>query len=95
MNKASMTEIVKEITGCTKKNAGKVISLIFDKIKDAVVEGKDVKLIGFGTFTSRPRKAKKGRNPQTTEELIIPATVVPVFKPGKQFKKAVKDNLKK
>jgi DNA-binding protein HU-beta len=59
-------------------------------IVDAVAEGNKVTLVGFGSFEPRARAAREGRNPKTREKMLIPATVVPVFSAGKQFKEAVK-----
>lgn len=59
-------------------------------IKGAVAEGDKVQYIGFGGFEKAERSARKGRNPQTGEEIEIAATVVPKFKPGKEFKDIVK-----
>lgn len=78
---------VKEIT----KVAIKAI-LLSEKalIKGAVADGDKVQYIGFGGFEKAERSARKGRNPQTGEEIEIPATVVPKFKPGKEFKLSIK-----
>ena len=57
---------------------------------DALANGEKVQLIGFGNFEVRERAARKGRNPQTGEEIEIPASKVPAFKPGKALKDAVK-----
>jgi DNA-binding protein HU-beta len=56
---------------------------------DAVSSGNKVTLVGFGSFEARDRKEREGRNPKTNEPMKIPATTVPTFSPGKQFKEAV------
>lgn len=86
------TELVQAVveTGLTKKDATKAVDAVFNAIQDALVKGEKVQLIGFGNFEVRERAARKGRNPQTGEEIEIPATKVPAFKPGKQLKEAVK-----
>ncbi|PAY59941.1 DNA-binding protein, partial [Ligilactobacillus salivarius] len=66
------------------------VSAFTETVKEALAEGKKVQLIGFGNFEVRERAARKGRNPQTGEEIDIPATKVPAFKPGKGFKDVVK-----
>lgn len=58
-------------------------------IQEALSKGDKVQLVGFGTFEVKERAERKGRNPQTGEEILIPATVVPIFKAGKGLKEAV------
>lgn len=74
----------------TKKAVKAVLQSEHALIAGAVANKDKVSYIGFGTFEQRERQARKGRNPQTGEELEIPATIVPAFKPGKAFKEAVK-----
>ncbi|HHV15039.1 MAG TPA: HU family DNA-binding protein [Gelria sp.] len=73
----------------TKKDAEQVINAFFAVVQDALKGGDKVQLIGFGTFETRDRKARKGRNPQTGAEINIPASRVPAFKAGKALKDAV------
>lgn len=89
MNKAELVEQVAEKTGKTKKEAGLAVDSVFQAISEALEEGEKVTLIGFGNFEVRERAARKGRNPQTGEEIHIEASKVPAFKPGKQLKEAV------
>lgn len=89
MNKAELVEQVAEKTGKTKKEASMTVDSVFQTISDALKEGEKVTLIGFGNFEVRERAARKGRNPQTGEEIEIKASKVPAFKPGKQLKDAV------
>jgi len=89
MNKAELIEQVAAKTGKTKKEAGKAVDSVFQTIAEALQEGEKVTLIGFGNFEVRERAARKGRNPQTGEEIHIAASKVPAFKPGKQLKDAV------
>jgi len=63
---------------------------MIDTVKKSVKKGDDVTLIGFGTFTKSKRKARMGRNPQTGKEIKIPAMSVPKFRPGSEFKAAVR-----
>lgn len=74
----------------TKKAVKAVLQMEQAIIIGAVADGDKVAYIGFGSFDKRERQARKGRNPQTGKELEIPATVVPGFKPGKEFKDVVK-----
>ncbi|OPG99213.1 DNA-binding protein, partial [Chryseobacterium mucoviscidosis] len=73
----------------SKKDATKAVDSVFDTILDALKNGEKIQLIGFGNFEVRERSARKGRNPQTGEEIEIPASKVPAFKPGKALKDAV------
>ncbi|ETA74802.1 HU family DNA-binding protein [Ligilactobacillus equi] len=89
-NKAQLIDTVAEKTGLTKKDATVAVDAVFGSIQDFLAEGEKVQLIGFGNFEVRDRAARKGRNPQTGEEIQIPASKVPAFKPGKALKDAVK-----
>jgi DNA-binding protein HU-beta len=89
VNKAELVEQVASKTGKTKKEAGATVDTVFQAISEALQEGDKVTLIGFGNFEVRERAARKGRNPQTGEEIQIEASRVPAFKPGKQLKDAV------
>lgn len=89
-NKAELIEKVVAATDLTKKDASKAVDAVLDSIQEELANGEKVQLIGFGTFEVRERAARKGRNPQTNEEIEIPASKVPAFKPGKALKDAVK-----
>lgn len=90
MNKAELVAAVAEKTGFTKKDAEVAINAMVASIEDALVNGDKVQLIGFGTFETRERKARQGRNPRKPGETIeIPASTAPVFKAGKALKDAV------
>lgn len=89
MNKTELINKVAEATQMTKKDAAKSVEAVFEAITDSLRSGDKVQLIGFGNFEVRERAARKGRNPQTGEEIDIPATKAPVFKPGKQLKEEV------
>lgn len=90
MNKTELINAVAEATELTKKDAGAAVDAVFESIQGALVKGEKVQLIGFGNFEVRERAARKGRNPQTNEEIEIPASKVPAFKAGKALKDAVK-----
>jgi DNA-binding protein HU-beta len=82
-NKAELIEKVAEATDLTKKDATAAVDAVFSTIQEALANGEKVQLIGFGNFEVRSRAERKGRNPQTGEEIKIPASKVPAFKPGK------------
>ena len=90
MNKAQLIEVVAQAANVTKVDAENVLNATLDSIKAAVKKGDDVTLIGFGTFTKTRRQARAGRNPQTGKEMKIPAMTVPKFRPGREFKEAIK-----
>ncbi|HEY4567026.1 DNA-binding protein [Planococcaceae bacterium Storch 2/2-2] len=90
MNKTELINAVAEETELTKKDATKAVEAVFNTIQSTLAKGEKVQLIGFGNFEVRDRAARKGRNPQTNEEIEIPASKVPAFKAGKKLKDAVK-----
>ena len=90
-NKAELIEKVAAATSLTKKDATAAVDAVFSTIQEALANGEKVQLIGFGNFEVRTRAERKGRNPQTGEEIQIPASKVPAFKPGKALKDAVKE----
>ena len=90
MNKTDLIHKVAEKTNSTKKDAEAHVNAILDVIEETLAAGDEVQLIGFGTFESRERAERTGRNPQTGEEITIPAGKVPAFKAGKALKDAVK-----
>ena len=86
-------ELVKEIAKSTKlsqKSVSEVLLATVESIQNTVKKGDKVTLVGFGTFESRRRAARNGRNPQTGKEIKIAAKTVPVFSAGKKFKELVK-----
>ncbi|GIP15152.1 transcriptional regulator [Paenibacillus montaniterrae] len=89
MNKTDLINQVSELSGLSKKDAGKAVDAVFGAISEALQSGDKVQLVGFGNFEVRERQARKGRNPQTGEEIDIAASKIPAFKPGKQLKDMV------
>ena len=89
MNKAELIAAIAAKTGDTKKVAETSVNAFVDVITESLVEGEKVQLVGFGSFEVRKRAARKGRNPQTKEEIKIPASKAPVFKAGKALKDLV------
>ncbi|MEA4892066.1 MAG: HU family DNA-binding protein [Peptococcaceae bacterium] len=89
MNKAELVSMVAEKTGLSKKDAEKAVAAVFDSIQESLTAGEKVQLVGFGTFETRERGARTGRNPRSGATIEIPASKVPAFKPGKALKDAV------
>ena len=89
MNKEELVQEISKKAKVTQKDAGEVLNALVDTIQKTVAKGKKVTLVGFGTFESRKRAARTGRNPQTGKEISIPAKTVPVFSAGKNFKTVV------
>ncbi|GAA0458886.1 HU family DNA-binding protein [Alkalibacillus silvisoli] len=90
MNKTDLINTVAESADLSKKDASKAVDSVFEAITESLTKSEKVQLIGFGNFEVRERSARKGRNPQTGQEIDIPASKVPAFKPGKALKDAVK-----
>ena len=89
-NKQDLIAEVAAKTGLTKKDSEKAVNAFGEVVTEFLAKGEKVQLIGFGTFETRERAAREGRNPQTGEAIQIAATVVPAFKAGKALKDAVK-----
>jgi len=90
MNKSELIAKVAEMTELSKKDATKAVEAVFEAISGALQNGDKVQLVGFGNFEVRERSARKGRNPQTGQEIEIAASKVPAFKPGKALREAIK-----
>ena len=89
MNKSDLIAAIAAKTGETKKDAEATLNAFVDVVTETLVKGDKVQLVGFGSFEVRKRAARKGRNPQTKEEIKIPASKAPVFKAGKALKDLV------
>ena len=89
MNKTELIAAIAEKTELTKKDSDAAVNAIFETISAALASDDKVQLAGFGTFEVRERPARTGRNPQTKEEIEIPASRTAVFKAGKALKDAV------
>jgi len=89
MNKSQLIELVASKTNLKKKDADAVVSCIFDSVTAALAEGEKVQISGFGSFESKNRAARVGRNPQTKEEITIPAYKSASFSPSKVLKDAI------
>jgi len=89
MNKTELIAATAEKAGLSKKDTEKAVTAALDAITEALVKGDKVQLVGFGAFEVKERGERIGRNPQTKEEIKIPASKAPVFKAGKVLKDAV------
>ncbi|TYS17613.1 HU family DNA-binding protein [Rossellomorea vietnamensis] len=89
MNKTDLINAVAESAELSKKDAENAVKAVLENIEETLAKGDKVQLIGFGNFEVRERSARKGRNPQTGEEMEIPASKQPAFKPGKALKDSV------
>lgn len=91
MNKKELISNVSEKTELTKKDVESVLNAFIETTKETLEDGEKVQITGFGTFETRKRKARIGRNPKTGKEIQIPETIVPAFKVSKTFKERVKE----
>ncbi len=89
MNKNELIEELSDKTGFTKSDTKKFIDKYVEVVSKSLKKGRDVQLVGFGTFKVTKRKARTGRNPQTGKEIKIPAKKVPAFRAGKALKDSV------
>jgi DNA-binding protein HU-beta len=89
MTKADLVEKIAEKTGLTRTDVAVIVDGFLDAVKDAMKEGKNIEIRGFGTFKIKARKARKARNPRTGEEVPVPDRKVPVFKPSNEFKELI------
>ena len=86
MNKIELITAMAEKSGLTKKDSENALKAFIESVEETLASGDKVQLVGFGTFETRERAAREGRNPRTKEVIQIPATTVPVFKAGSAFK---------
>jgi DNA-binding protein HU-beta len=89
MNKTELVKAIATQSELSQKDAAKAVDAFLETISTTLANNEKIQLIGFGTFEVRERSARKGRNPQTGEEIEIAASKVPAFKPGKELKQAV------
>jgi len=90
MKKNELVDAVATKSELTKQDSKKAVDALLETISHTLAKGEKIQLVGFGTFEIRERAERTGRNPQTGEEMTIPATKIPAFKPGKELKEAVK-----
>ena len=89
MNKAELVTAIAERSELSKKDAEKALKAFMDVVGEELKNGEKIQLVGFGTFEVTERAERTGRNPQTSEEMIIPASKAPKFKAGKALKDMV------
>lgn len=89
MNKAELVAKMAEKCELTKKDAEKALEAFISSVTETLKDGDKVQLVGFGTFETRKREARTGRDPRTGNPIKIPASIAPAFKAGKALKDAV------
>ena len=94
MNKGEFIDRLSDRTGLTKKETRKLLDSVLDLVQETLLQGEEVKLVGFGKFAVRARKASSRINPQTKRPIQVAAKVVPLFRPGKELKRQVEKKLK-
>jgi integration host factor subunit beta len=92
MTKAELVEDVARAAELTKKDAERLVEIVFESIIDTLNQGEKIELRGFGSFRVRERGARRGRNPKTGDPVDIPAKRVPYFKPGKELKELINED---
>jgi integration host factor subunit alpha len=91
MTKAEIVEQIYERVGFSKKEAAELVEKVFDIMKETLAQGEKVKISGFGNFVVREKNARKGRNPQTGQEILLEARRVLTFKPSLVLKNILND----
>jgi len=91
MTKADLVEEISTQTGVSKHHTAIIVDHLLDAVCRALSEGKHIEIRGFGTFKVRERRARRARNPRSGSEVMVPAKLVPVFKPSKELKTQVLD----
>jgi len=94
MNKGEFIDRLADKTALTKKEARRLLDSVLDLIQETLLQGQEVKLVGFGKFGVRARKESSRINPQTKRPIQVAAKVVPLFRPGKELKREVEKALK-
>ena len=89
MTKADIVETIYEKIGFSRKESAEIVDLVFNLIKETLETGDKIKISGFGNFVVREKQSRKGRNPQTGQEIQISARRVLTFKPSQVLRKAL------
>jgi integration host factor subunit alpha len=89
MTKIDIIQDVYEKLGCSKKDSAKIVESVFEIIKDSLARGEKIKISGFGNFSIKEKKSRRGRNPQTGSEIEISARRVLTFKSSQVLRKAL------
>jgi DNA-binding protein HU-beta len=90
MNKTDLVTRIAKDAEITKRQAERALVALVDGVQEALIRGDNITLVGFGTFSVMRRSGRKGRNPQTGQEIFIPASKTPKFKAGKGLREAVR-----
>ena len=93
MTKADLVEEISQHTGVSKNHTAIIVDHLLDAVCRALSEGRHIEIRGFGTFKVRERRARRARNPRSGSEVMVPAKLVPVFKPSKELKAHVVDGV--
>jgi integration host factor subunit beta len=93
MTKAELVDEVARTVQLTKKQAETIVNIVFDSIVDSLRNGEKIELRGFGSFRLRSRKSRTGRNPKTGQKVDVPSKKIPYFKPGKELKELINQEL--
>lgn len=93
MTKADLVESIYERVGFSKKESAELVELVFEIIKQTLEDGEKIKIAGFGNFVVREKKSRRGRNPQTGQEIRISARKVLTFKPSQVLKNTLNQSL--
>ena len=91
MKKSDIAGRVADRIGLSRSGAGNAVDAVFEAVGEALANGEEVRIVGFGTFATKSRPARTGSNPRTGESLTIQASTAPGFRPGKALKDAVND----
>ena len=89
MNKLELVNEMASKSGLSKKDTENALKAFIETVEETLTKGEKIQLVGFGTFETRERAEREGRNPRTKEVIQIPASKAPVFKAGKEFKERV------
>jgi integration host factor subunit beta len=89
MTKADIVRILSEQVGLTRREAADALKVVLDGVIEAIRRGEKVELRGFGSFRTRRRQARQGRNPRTGAQVKVPPKLVPYFKPGKELRETL------
>jgi nucleoid DNA-binding protein len=93
MTKADLVEEISAQTGVSKNHTAIIVDSLLDALCKALSEGRHLEIRGFGTFKVRERRARRARNPRSGTEVMVPAKLVPVFKPSKELKAQVMEQV--
>src|SRR5262245_63564998 len=93
MTKADLVEEIASATGISRQHTGIIVDQLLDAVCRTLSEGRHLEIRGFGTFKVRERRARRARNPRSGTEVLVPAKLVPVFKPSKELKAQVLDGV--